>query len=845
MQSQFSKFIVFCAFSFFSSAYLQAQISFNEYSASNLNQFNDAYNKFEDWVELYNASDVPVDISGWHLSDRENKPYKWKFPQGTTIGANDFAVFYCSGRDTLDHTNFKLSQTKGNEFLILSKPDETIVESFPLALTLLGHSNAKNIDGDGSWMICTDPSFIKSNTNSFFFERYTAAPTINMEAGFYDGTIEVSATNHEPNSVLHYTLDGTLPTLSSPVYDSTLVIDTTTVVKLRAYSMESNILPGKIAFKTFFIDESFTLPVISVGADELFDLAAGNPTLRPIGSIEYFDPAKSVYDKSYGELNKHGQDSWALDQRSLDYVCRDEMGYSKAIQTALFNYSERDEHQRLMLRASGDDNYPSGDFDGIGCHMRDEYSHELALKGNMDLDVRAVERIIVFLNGVYWGVYGLRERPVDHDYTKYNYDQDKYHIQYLATWGGTWAEYGGNLAFDDWEIMRNLVLDNDMSDPILYQVFKDHVNVLSMMDYFILNLNVVAKDWLIFNTAWWRGLNPEGGRKKWAYVLWDNDATLGYYINYTDIPNITYTATPCDLEAFGGWETFGSHRPMMLKLINENPEFRQLYFSRYADLMNTVFTCDNMLSTLDSMVNTILPEMPRHVEHWTVSGETVDDWLENIEILRTYVDNRCNFLDTALTICYETEGPYQLTLKVEPENVGEIKLNTLDLTNFPWTGDYYGGMDNNLRAKPHDQSSYEFIRWESVSGNAIFPDEFDPNAKIRLTQNDTLIAHFGVVSDVEEINAQYELEVFPNPTAGQLKLNYLLHSAEDVSIGLYSNLGKHICNFPSAGGMKSPGLHRETLNLQETGISSGLYFLKIRIKDLEISKPIVYNSDRI
>lgn len=76
-----------------------AQVVINEYSASNLNGFMDSFGKTEDWIELYNNSSSDLDISGWHLSDKETKPEKWEIPTGTIIPANGFLAFYCSGRD--------------------------------------------------------------------------------------------------------------------------------------------------------------------------------------------------------------------------------------------------------------------------------------------------------------------------------------------------------------------------------------------------------------------------------------------------------------------------------------------------------------------------------------------------------------------------------------------------------------------------------------------------------------------------------------------------------------------------------------------------------------------------
>ena len=75
--------------------------------------------------------------------------------------------------------------------------------------------------------------------------------------------------------------------------------------------------------------------------------------------MEYFDINGVRVSDTYGDLNRHGQDSWVLDQRSIDWVSRDEMGYSKAIKAKLFHYSDREEYQRIIMRASGDDNYPA------------------------------------------------------------------------------------------------------------------------------------------------------------------------------------------------------------------------------------------------------------------------------------------------------------------------------------------------------------------------------------------------------------------------------------------------------------------------------------------------------
>lgn len=827
---------------FFSFSYLlQAQVVINEYSASNLNQFIDNNEKYEDWIELYNTSSSATDIGGWFLSDKVDNPLKWEIPAGTTIPANGYLTFWCSSRDgeVLGelHTNFKITQTKDNEHLVLSNPSGIEMSSTPVELTLLGHSRCLDVDGGTNWVVTENPTFNTSNDVAVQYASYTAAPTIDLEAGYYSGTQMVTIQNNEPNSTLHYTIDGTLPTTNSPIYSGAITIDETKVVKARSYSMDSNILPGKIDFNTYLIDESFTLPVFSVAADGIQDLAGGQGELRPIGSIEYFDLSQERVAVGYGDLNRHGQDSWALPHRSLDWVTRDEMGYTSTVRAQLFSYSERDEHQRIMFRASGDDNYPAvNDNDHEGsCHVRDEYVHTLAQKGNMKLDVRAVERVILFLDGQYWGVYGMRERPVDHDYTKYYYDQGKYDLHYLATWGDTWAEYGGDEAFAAWAELRDFALNNDLGVDANYEYVKDNLQLVGLIDYMLMNLNTVSSDWLNYNTGWWEGTDPDGDHKKWGYILWDNDASFDYYINYSGVPDISPYAEPCDINDisdymdqffsgyWGGGPDVGKHEKIFLKLQEESEEFRQLYYSRSADLMNTVFSCDNMLTTLDSMIAIIEPEMPRQIARW---GGTMEEWESNVQDMRDFISIRCTQLDDGLTSCFDLDGPYDLTLVVEPPGVGEIELNTLtNIESFPWTGQYFGNMVNLIEANSKNDN-FGFLEWESTSGNLI-DDLYDDNTTITLTQNDTLIARFSTSVSTYDLDDVMSLSVYPTLVRDFVNVDFSLTETTDLNFELYSMLGERVTSFAEMNDTYVQGEHAHRLDIGHLNLPAGMYLLNI------------------
>ena len=145
----------------------QAQVVVNEFSASNLDQFPDNYGLYEDWVELYNTSGSSVNIGGFFLSDNENRPDKWRIPSGTTIPANGYVVFWCSGRDEVSggayHTNFKLKQTKDSEEIVLSDQDTLEINNIPLGRTQLDHSFCRDINGGAAWVVDISPTPNASN----------------------------------------------------------------------------------------------------------------------------------------------------------------------------------------------------------------------------------------------------------------------------------------------------------------------------------------------------------------------------------------------------------------------------------------------------------------------------------------------------------------------------------------------------------------------------------------------------------------------------------------------------------------------------------------------------------
>ncbi len=845
---------------------LQAQIVINEYSAANLHRDADDFNNHEDWIELYNRGTSAVHLAGWHLSDDEDTPTLWTIQEDFIIAPGGYMIFWCSGRNAGKHTNFKLTQTKSNpEVIVLSNPAGTVIDKRELKKNQSGHSRGRTTDGANKWSIFTEPTPGSSNNSAVPYESYAEKPDFSIDAGFYSASQTVVVTNVEPNSVVRYTLDGTEPTNISLKYTTPIVIASTKVLKAKVFSTDPTVLPGFIEYRTYFINVSHTLPVVSVAGDELLTLAEGDNTLRPVGSIEYFGKDKLLHTRSYGELNSHGQDSWVNHQRSLDWVSRDEMGYTRQLKEKIFSGSDREEFQRIILRAAGDDNYPDGSgTPGGGAHLRDAFLQNLADRNDLHLDVRRGEKAIVYMNGQYWGVYDLRELPDDSDYTEYYYGQDKYNIQYILTWGQTWAEYGGDKALSDFQVTQDFIFNNDMTVQENFDSVAAMIDLQSLVDYVIVNSASVCSDWLNWNTGWWRGMNPDGGHKKWGFILWDNDATFGYYNNYTGIPDTTANASPCDVETLievdsvyydeyieiatdtfidpfdgtvylpgdtiyylpEGWYYFkpdaNDHMASLLKL-RTNPEFNRFYITRYADLMNTMFNCDTMLNFLESQYNLIKPEMARHISRF---GGSMQQWEHNYQKLRSYIVRRCEKLPEVMSSCYNIDGPYDVTFDVDPHGEGSLKINTLTIDEFPYTGKYFGGLDTRVEAVVRDPSVYKFDRWET--------DQTSTPGDSNVTRID--IQNFGMITahlaslisattDFEKDG--YSFSVQPTICNDQTTVIFELTNPDGVEVQMFDMLGHPIDMLMRSAKMQT-GQYRLQLDLTAAGLSAGTYILQMR-----------------
>jgi len=720
---------------------LKSQVVINEFCTANYTDWN-LSGENEDWVELFNPTAAPVDISGYFLSDNPANPQKWPFPAGSNVPANGYLVVLISGAGDYNptylgyrNTNFKITQTAG-EPLIFSNTSGSILEQYDLNVIgafQANHSYGRTTDGGAAWTIQTNPSQGASNGGPSY-TAYATKPVYSQAAGYYGGAINVTLTA-EAGASIYYTTNGAAPTNGSTLYSGPIALSTTTTLRAISYSADATVLPSLIETNTYFFgNDQHSVITVNIAGPTLSD---GQWMGEEACHIEFFAPNGVFITEAGGDSNEHGNDSNGYGQRGFDYVTRDAMGYDNEVEYPLFGTSDRPSYERLIFKAAANDNYP---FSG-GAHIRDAYVCQLSVLGDLHLDERKTESCVLYINGAYWGVYEYREKVDDIDYTDYYFDQPEGFVDFIKTWGGTWVEYGSQA---DWITLRNFITGNDMTDPANYDYVLTQYNHMSLIDYFILNGYTVCTDWLNWNTAWWRGRHPDGDGRRWRYALWDNDATFGHYINYTGVPSDQPNADPCQIEGMG--DVGGQGHIPILNALFDNEEFLADYIQRYASLSNSIFSCDRMIEVLDSMIAVIDPEMTRQCQRW---GGSYGGWQANVQTLRNYILARCNDeIIGGIEDCYDVTA-YNVT--VEIEGVGEIEFETLDFdnSNLPYTGVYFADLPIDIQALVDDAGALcgNFAGWELVSGDGVIADPTNPITTLTIQSDVTIRAVFQEPND--------------------------------------------------------------------------------------------------
>jgi hypothetical protein len=669
-------------------------ILINEILASNASINSDPdYGVFSDWIEIYNAGDQAVELDGYFLTDDATNWQKWRFPDNIIIQGRGFVFIWADGMDNQGsslHSNFNLK--KSGEHIGLYDAQGRLVDSLSYTAQTTDVSFGRNPDGGNEWVFFEQSTPHAPNGGDVFLK--SAAPKFSISSGFYEQEQTIVLSTDDPDAAIHYTLDCSDPSKTSPVYDSPLIVKNrtgeanffseirtsadpepwlpdwvspasevfkATVVRARAF--KSGYIPSNIETHTYFIDPDMmtrypTIAVISLVSDykNLFadatglyvpgnthrngDTRSGNyfQGWEKPAHIEFFegdgDPA---FSQEVG-IKIQGGSSPVSPQKGLHVFARNEYGDNRInypiFANTRFAAREIQQYKRFIIRAWGST---------INAALfNDAYAQ--ALVADTDIDLNAYRPAVLFINGEYWGLHEIREANKNSWYYQFHYDVDRENpgcdiVEFHKQGGQSVARVDEGDA-QHWNKMRQFLETHDMSAPENYAYIKTQMDVDNFIEYIGHAVYLSNWDWPNNNEASWRPRTVNG---KWRWVLYDMETSFGVatalnpiYANlgasFDMIHNLIY-GTPII-----GFGLYGPH-PVLIRLL-ENREFKNAFVKWFYDNMKTRYAPANMTALLDDMAAEIEPYLPEYRERWPFVTSMNNDWNYHLDLIKTFAKER-------------------------------------------------------------------------------------------------------------------------------------------------------------------------------------------------------------
>jgi hypothetical protein len=648
---------------------VETNISISEFMAKNVTSIVDEDGVHGDWIEIHNAGTCPLNLNGWSLTDDATKLTKWRFP-ATNIAAGQFMVVWASNNNRRTpgaplHTNFKMADE--GEYLALVRPDGVTIATqfsptFPPQLPDVSYGLAADW-ATNNYLAWPTPGAPNSPGTNFAMENLTIGPA----RGWFTNSVSVSITSPTTGVTIYYTTNGTVPSASNGiVYTAGLVFSNTTVLRAVAYRPgytptasdgHTYIFPDQVASQTgasfptnwgymtnvlnvqvpvpaFYALSSnilndaqssnlfhvalLSLPTLSVvmNTDDMFGtngiysnpFGDGVAWERPC-SIEYFRPdANPGFQINCGIRIQGGlsRDPAETSKHKLRLLFKQIYG-SAFLVYDLYPNSPVNEFATLSLNAAFEDHWRQA---GATAQMqRDEWcaqtQDEIGGKGPHGTYVN------LYINGLYWGLYYVGERP-DGSYGAHYFGGQK--SDYDAFSGPAELTDGNWDAWNEMMAISNAGITND----IAYTNLTHYLDVPTFIDYLLINFYAANQDWPGNN---WRAVGSVQKGVPFHFFSWDAEVTF-YGTN---------------------WDSTGIHDGapgLLYAALRQYPEFRQLFGDHAQRLLfnGGALTPQRCADRWMLRAQEIDPDMVAESARWGNVGFgifTKADWLQEQNLLLT------------------------------------------------------------------------------------------------------------------------------------------------------------------------------------------------------------------
>lgn len=569
------------------------------------------YSKRPDWVEIKNNSSVPLDLNNYFLSDDDAIPDMWRFPS-RTLQPGEIIVFSCDGELPASEENTGFSLDGFSDQLYLYDASGKLVDYTSLH-DIPTDGSLGRIDGECGFFYFSASS--KGKFNFSGVRRVSDIPICLTTEGPYNDIRQLEVELSGSGTVC-YTLDGSTPSEVSTRYSGPITLSKTGVV--RAVSVEPGALPSRTATFSFFLNEGHVFPILSLVTGEsatfeqMYTFGMKAPSVS--AHLALFEDGETKFSREC-ELTIKGWTSLTLPKKSMGVEFKGRYGGN--LDCDVFGNGITEYHS-LSLRAGQDYTFS---------FFRNELFQELCLEASDSLYTQESKYCVLYINGSYYGVYCLKEDFSDQYYASHagvsveSVEGFRAPAPYLSEYNRLVQEWGQTA---------------DMTIAENYQKVCDQINIDSLIDWFLFE-------------SWCANTDTQGNQRvyrstengnRWEYAFYDLDWGLWYHEGNFKILLV-------------GIGNVGAEMPWFLTSLLKNPDFRDRVLTRYAELVNTVFDDEYVLSKIDSYVTLLAPELPRDRDRWNLTMQSWEDWVDSLrEIIRNgyteyTVDTLCECLEVS------------------------------------------------------------------------------------------------------------------------------------------------------------------------------------------------------
>ncbi len=470
----------------------------SEFLAINDSGLLDEDGAASDWIEIHNPGTEVVLLNGYHLTDDSTNPSKWTFPN-VILNPGAYLVVFASSKDRALtgselHTNFSLSSN--GEYLALIKPDGfTIVTEFGPTYPdqrLNVSYGFDPVSANDSYFTTPTPGAV----NADGFSDFVGDTSFSVDRGIHEAPISVVISTATPGAQIRYTLDKSKPTATTGmVYSSPINISQTTV--LRAAAFKPGFVPTNVDTHTYI----FTADIIahpnmrtSITQDPVYGpqmdaslKAIPTLSLTFLGNIDYTEREVSMEMINFED--GHAQVDAGM-ERFGGYI----QGFDKVGIRVSFRKQYGPGKLSFPLFEGHDyDIPPAAQFDGLDLRAG---NHDMAARGaymsGRFVDDSMIEMgqiaphgrfVHIYLNGVYWGQYHMRERWNASMLTEYfGGTKDDYEAINANNTGDQFlpgTPYDGDGTY--WTETQNL-----LNSATPFASTKSHLDMANMIDFTLL-----------------------------------------------------------------------------------------------------------------------------------------------------------------------------------------------------------------------------------------------------------------------------------------------------------------------------------------------------------------------